>query len=759
MSRGHFVARLADHFGFLTKDRLQGLIVVVRDLTEINMDELVRLRICERLMEVPTWVAPGPERWQNVAARAVQVHQEIHEEGVQTDLTLVQAPPSAAPAARTMPQRMVRLKEEVHRLRESLGEQRVVLDAMTRYFSRYRCARTKLITPYLTYPSTYQLLRSSGGDSRHDLSFDKSASPERLFSLACVSLAEASKPDLSFRWSRGDYTSSCSPSLIELTVTLFRVFQMLCKQGDWFSVAKRRAPSPGHPNAAIDDLWPTVGSFSMANVRRLSTHVIKLRDIPEGVLVLSGLNQVWKSRVFMGIYDFLCLPEWTRARVQEEPHLDVRLTLQRLPFYCTHPATTYVVLPDPTLEDLAVRTPSSKILAKAKASQKRKASTSGDSEGDDYAYVEIPLVTPLRSTAVIPSLGNQGRSSTVPATEGSNTRDTHGKCIMADDAATPSVGVSRLRPSSRLAYSFRDVSGNAIHVDFFPFPASPYYATYPQDGIVGNYEFTREDGSVSYSREIVRVEALFEYQLTAKMSVLHCMMMSHGGELLSRYCGLLQSYHEYVWSADSRLKGYEERVAGVAGLELQMSILKKKKKIKSLTKSLDNLHVEVVRLSTALNQAIVLEVEKDEEDLVQKFLTSDEFSRVLGELLSLVSSAGFEHGLSMHHTKDEFTAVLKKMDNFKPGLEPENLARPANVPTSRDAHVSPPITKESTVTPASKSLEVALEVVVELVVVGSGCAPSGLNDVVVTLSAGEKGNGLFPFSAADEDAATNPSGL
>ncbi|GKG55525.1 hypothetical protein Tco_0572165, partial [Tanacetum coccineum] len=50
---------------------------------------------------------------------------------------------------------------------------------------------------------------------------------------------------------------------------------------------------------------------------------------------------------------------------------------QRLPFYCTHPATTYVVLPDPTLEDLAVRTPSSKILAKAKASQKRKASTSG----------------------------------------------------------------------------------------------------------------------------------------------------------------------------------------------------------------------------------------------------------------------------------------------------------------------------------------------------------------------------------------------
>ncbi|GKF46562.1 hypothetical protein Tco_0136364 [Tanacetum coccineum] len=65
-----------------------------------------------------------------------KVHQEIYEEGVQTDLTLVRATPSAAPAARTMPQRIVRLEEEFHGLRESLKEQRVVLDAMTRDFFR-----------------------------------------------------------------------------------------------------------------------------------------------------------------------------------------------------------------------------------------------------------------------------------------------------------------------------------------------------------------------------------------------------------------------------------------------------------------------------------------------------------------------------------------------------------------------------------------------------------------------------------------------
>ncbi|GKE33256.1 hypothetical protein Tco_1452578 [Tanacetum coccineum] len=124
---------------------------------------------------------------------------------------------------------------------------------------------------------------------------------------------------------------------------------------------------------------------------------------------------------------------WTGAEVQEEPHLDVRPTLQRLPFYCTPPAAAAVVIPDPTLEDLAVGTPSSKIVAKAEAFQKRKASTSGATlshvtkrtrsalaqssssttrpslfmgDDDDDACVEILLVTPLRSAAVILSPGN-----------------------------------------------------------------------------------------------------------------------------------------------------------------------------------------------------------------------------------------------------------------------------------------------------------------------------------------------------------------
>ncbi|GKF83901.1 hypothetical protein Tco_0248799, partial [Tanacetum coccineum] len=57
------------------------------------------------------------------------------------------------------------------------------------------------------------------------------------------------------------------------------------------------------------------------------------------------------------------------------------------------------------------------------------------------------------------------------------------------------------------------------------------------------------------------------------------------------------------------------------------------------------------------------------QGLVWKFLASDEFSRVQGELLFLAASARFKRGLSMHRTKDEFAAVLKKMVNFMPGAQ------------------------------------------------------------------------------------------
>ncbi|GJU71247.1 hypothetical protein Tco_1262652 [Tanacetum coccineum] len=177
----------------------------------------------------------------------------------------------------------------------------------------------------------------------------------------------------------------------------------------------------------------------------------------------------------------------------------------------------------------------------------------------------------------------------------------------------PFVGASRPRVSFGPAPSFRELSGDAIHRDFFPFYRGPYYATYPKGGIAGNCEFTRKEWDAPHQPTLtVLTKEVFK---DPSMSVLHCLMMSHGGELLARYLGLLQSHYEYVQSTDLRLKGYQENFASLTGLESQVFILwgqvtglnnklfasdasfakskakgnKRKKKIKSLNKSLDNL--------------------------------------------------------------------------------------------------------------------------------------------------------------------------
>ncbi|GJY74220.1 hypothetical protein Tco_0478651, partial [Tanacetum coccineum] len=235
---------------------------------------------------------------------------------------------------------------------------------------------TELITPNLICPSTHQLLRSFSGDSRPDMSFHKSASPERLFSLARASLAgdmdlyhsRLTKDDLNDLIIKYKIPRNLHPRLpfeefvmSELPVDAIGIYHQIFDFSGirvpfslfllalikhyrvYFSQLGPLGLNKRHPSEVINDPRPAAGSFSMADVCLLSAHVIKLREMPEGVLVLSGLSRVWKSRIcdlvlwgddgnVMGIHDFLCLPKWTGV------------------------------------EDLVVETPSAKILAKAEAS-------------------------------------------------------------------------------------------------------------------------------------------------------------------------------------------------------------------------------------------------------------------------------------------------------------------------------------------------------------------------------------------------------
>ncbi|GKG50232.1 hypothetical protein Tco_0521332, partial [Tanacetum coccineum] len=83
--------------------------------------------------------------------------------------------------------------------------------------------------------------------------------------------------------------------------------------------------------------------------------------------------------------------------------------------------------------------------------------------------VDIPLITPIRSVIFIPFERNQSEASAAPAAEGPSTQDSRGKGIMTDAVEASSRAPGLPRPSSGSDISFRDLSGDAIHRDFFPF--------------------------------------------------------------------------------------------------------------------------------------------------------------------------------------------------------------------------------------------------------------------------------------------------
>ncbi|GJR81178.1 hypothetical protein Tco_0151963 [Tanacetum coccineum] len=326
----------------------------------------------------------------------------------------------------------------------------------------------------------------------------------------------------------------------------------------------------------------------------------------------------------MGIYDFLCLPKWEGTKVQEELHHNKRPTLQRLLFYCTPPAAADVVIPNPTLEDLAVTTPNTKVLAKADASKKRRASTSwssssyvakrnrfatthsssgssrpnlfdeyiDDEESDDdpNACVEIPLITPIRSDATIPLGGNQGEGYAPSATEGSR-----GKSIADDCADIPSGSVSRPRGSTGSSSSVQDTAGDAIDKDFFLSLPGPYYANYPKDDIIGgSYEISLIDPFPTPG-EMAQIEALSDEQLSRKMSILHCLIMSHGGELLARYRGLIKFHNDHVFYLKKQVTGLNEKVTAS-----DVAFIKAKGKSKDRYKhSLAEKDAEILRLKAS----------------------------------------------------------------------------------------------------------------------------------------------------------------
>nr|GEZ82768.1 hypothetical protein [Tanacetum cinerariifolium] len=322
-------------------------------------------------------------------------------------------------------------------------------------------------------------------DFRPDMSFYITASPECMSGLARASSAGIIQLCFSF-----DVPGSC----------------MNGWKSCFFLIDRRDIPDymPWmHPNSAIDDPKPLVGSYNQEDVRRRSAHVVKLRDIPGGVGFVWLEPGVEESDPIFG---------------SEELHRDIRPTLQRLPFYFTLHATADVSIPDPTLEDLAVSAPSVKVMAKAEYSKKRMALLSWAAPRHVAKRTRLPWLS------AIPTEGNQSDGSAPLVAEGLSIR---GKAIMTD-ASDPFPEVPVV-----LDLLLLSVAGSCkFSYEEWDAPHQPTLTVLKEVFKDPTVCKTIVDQFLT-PKEMVRIEALTNDQLTAKMSVLHCLMTSYRGELLA----------------------------------------------------------------------------------------------------------------------------------------------------------------------------------------------------------------------------------
>ncbi|GJU72063.1 hypothetical protein Tco_1263468 [Tanacetum coccineum] len=159
------------------------------------------------------------------------------------------------------------------------------------------------------------------------------------------------------------------------------------KKEKFFLIDRRAIPFHmpwRHPDSCITDKVPT--SFNQDHVGRLKSHIVKLRDIPEGMLVWSGLSRVWRNpmcdpvlrrsdNTVMSIHDFLCMPSLEKATVREEPHKLGTSILGRLADRTTPPALADTTIPHASSGEIAITRPDRNVVTKADYAAKRKTST------------------------------------------------------------------------------------------------------------------------------------------------------------------------------------------------------------------------------------------------------------------------------------------------------------------------------------------------------------------------------------------------
>lgn len=243
----------------------------------------------------------------------------------------------------------------------------------------------------------------------------------------------------------------------------------------------------------------------------------------------------------MGICDFIIWPSLDGTELKEEPHDQDTSILQRVVDPTTPPAPEGTAIPEPKLEEIIATRDDLGLVAKAKNAAKRKASTRPEVSTDATKKKKV-------------AKKNSGvGSSEQPASDGGGqVDDTH--------------DTRRLTEVNTQDHA---TDGDEREKELLPLRPGPYYMPYPYGEGTSDppLKYTKEEWDgvhavnlgllnkeifkdpkvcktvidrVPTPAERLRVAKLSPKELSDRMSVLTCLMLSHVGELNTRYTNLVE---------------------------------------------------------------------------------------------------------------------------------------------------------------------------------------------------------------------------
>ncbi|GJZ62385.1 hypothetical protein Tco_0618522, partial [Tanacetum coccineum] len=444
-----------------------------------------------------------------------------------------------------------------------------------------------------------------------------------------------------------------------------------------------------HPDSCITNKVPT--SFNQNHVDRLKAHIVKLNDIPEGVLVLSGLSRVWRNpmsdrvlrrsdNTVMSIYDFLCMPSLDKVTVREEPHgLDTSI-LGRVDDRTTSPAPAGTAIPCASLEEIVITRTDCKVVTKADHTAKLKASTgleistnaakktrlskkgsragsSGLAVGDEIEQTDNRTLDDDDqrdgSEFAMEDIGNlndvsQGVSedASSPAQEPMPALDTQPLDADADADEISSDG--NVDPYYEAQVS--NTAGDMLKRDLLPFVPGPYYIPYLYDEGYGSKSppYTKDDWEEIHGVNLgLRKKELYKDP--------KCQLITHGSMLNARY--------------DHSFRNVERLSKQCTQLTAELEVLKSRCQMtEHKLSSWDKKH----RKCRNERDTLAMEKKKIEEELsdftalVRRFLKSGEFNQKFLGVLNTAISVGVNLGLCMDHTDEEFRGLSQRVADFIP---------------------------------------------------------------------------------------------